>query len=78
MSKKRYILTKREKEVLCLLGDGKNTEEIAESLIISTSTVQGYVTRILFKTNAYNRTHAVVNALRKEEITIDQIPDSSI
>lgn len=52
-------LTEREKEVLELIADGKNTNEIAQQLYITTGTVRNYVSVILDKLNVSNRIEAI-------------------
>lgn len=48
-------LTEREKEVLELVANGKNTKEIAEELRIKTGTVRNYISVILDKLEVKNR-----------------------
>lgn len=52
-------LTEREKEVLVLIADGKNTKEIASQLYITTGTVRNYISVILDKLNVTNRIEAI-------------------
>ncbi|WP_025680033.1 response regulator transcription factor [Paenibacillus massiliensis] len=52
-------LTEREKEVLLLIADGKNTKEIAGELFITTGTVRNYISIILDKLNVGNRIEAI-------------------
>ena len=52
-------LTEREKEVLVLIADGKNTKEIASQLFITTGTVRNYISGILDKLNVSNRIEAI-------------------
>ncbi|KMK76189.1 response regulator transcription factor [Alkalihalobacillus pseudalcaliphilus] len=52
-------LTGREKEVLELIADGKNTDEIANELKIKTGTVRNYVSVILDKLEVKNRIEAI-------------------
>lgn len=52
-------LTEREKEVLELIADGKNTHEIAQQLYITSGTVRNYVSVILDKLNVSNRIEAI-------------------
>jgi NarL family two-component system response regulator LiaR len=56
-------LTEREREVLALMIEGLNNREIAERLIISSSTVKNHVSSILEKLGTTSRTHAVALAL---------------
>ncbi|RPJ36913.1 MAG: DNA-binding response regulator [Chloroflexi bacterium] len=52
-------LTRRELEVLQLIGQGLRNQEIAERLIISERTAKFHVSSILAKMGASNRTEAV-------------------
>ncbi|MDO7904835.1 response regulator transcription factor [Paenibacillus sp. JX-17] len=52
-------LTEREKEVLELIAEGKNTKEISSELFITTGTVRNYVSVILDKLNVSNRIEAI-------------------
>jgi DNA-binding CsgD family transcriptional regulator len=52
-------ISRRETEVLRLLGDGKTTLEIAAKLKISMKTVQAYCARLKQKLRAANRSRLV-------------------
>lgn len=52
-------LTEREKEVLELIAAGKNTNEIAQQLYITSGTVRNYVSVIFDKLNVSNRIEAI-------------------
>ena len=56
-------LTPREVEVLRLVSGGRSNAQIAEELLISTSTVKNHVQRILAKLGASDRTQAAVMAV---------------
>ncbi|MFD2611249.1 response regulator [Paenibacillus gansuensis] len=58
-------LTEREKEVLTLIADGKNTKEIAGQLFITTGTVRNYISVILDKLNVSNRIEAITRFKEK-------------
>ncbi len=58
-------LTERENEVLSHLAQGRTNKEIAESLFITERTVKFYVSAILGKLGASNRTEAVSIAAQK-------------
>jgi two-component system, NarL family, response regulator DesR len=58
-------LTDREKEVLELVADGKNTKEIAEVLSIKTGTVRNYISIILDKLEVKNRIEAITQSKEK-------------
>ena len=57
-------LTAREWEDIDLLYEGHNTDQIAESLVLSTETVRSHVKNILRKLNARSRAEAVETAQR--------------
>lgn len=57
--KEENPLTEREKEVLTLVADGKNTKEIADELSIKTGTVRNYISMILDKLEVKNRIEAI-------------------
>jgi two-component system, NarL family, response regulator DesR len=58
-------LTDREKKVLELVADGKNTQEIAEQLSIKTGTVRNYISTILDKLDVKNRIEAITQSKEK-------------
>jgi DNA-binding NarL/FixJ family response regulator len=58
-------LTDRENEVLQLLAQGKTNKEIAAVLFITERTVKFYVSAILGKLGAGNRTEAVTIAAQR-------------
>ncbi|WP_042457335.1 response regulator transcription factor [Neobacillus dielmonensis] len=58
-------LTDREKEVLELVADGKNTKEIADELKIKAGTVRNYISIILDKLEVKNRIEAITHSKEK-------------
>ncbi|AHC44235.1 LuxR family transcriptional regulator [Bacillus amyloliquefaciens LFB112] len=58
-------MTEREKEVLELVADGKNTKEIANALSIKSGTVRNYVSMILDKLEVKNRIEAITRSKEK-------------
>lgn len=58
-------LTEREKEVLGLIADGRNTKEIAGQLFITTGTVRNYISVILDKLKVTNRIEAITRIKEK-------------
>ena len=68
-------LTPREEEVLNLLVEGLSNKEIGARLHLTEGTVKNYVSAIIAKLQANDRTHAVVTALRRG--LVDLRPGSS-
>ncbi len=64
-------LTERELEVLRLAARGMSNREIAQELMISVRTVQSHLTNIFNKMGVGSRTEAVVHALRRNWITLE-------
>jgi DNA-binding CsgD family transcriptional regulator len=60
------VLTKREAEVLVLLGHGLTNPEIADRLYISRKTVEHHVSRLLAKLGLRSRAEAAVHATKAE------------
>jgi RNA polymerase sigma factor (sigma-70 family) len=58
-------LTPREEEVLQLLAEGLSNKEIGARLHLTEGTVKNYVSAIIAKLQANDRTHAVITALRR-------------
>ncbi len=70
-------LTDRELEILKKVSDGMTNAEIGYALGISAQTVKNHVTSILRKLAVNDRTQAVVTALRRGWLTIDEEPIKS-
>jgi len=58
-------LTPRENDVLLLLVEGLSNREIGARLFLTEGTIKNYVSAIIAKLQANDRTHAVVTALRR-------------
>lgn len=63
-SRLRDPLTRREREVLALIAEGKSNREIARSLKVSEKTVKAHVSSVLSKLGVQDRTQAAVYAVR--------------
>ena len=58
-------LSEREKQVLRLIGEGQTTQEIADALVITTSTVQTHRAHIMEKLNLHRRSELMKYAVRR-------------
>jgi DNA-binding NarL/FixJ family response regulator len=65
-------LTEREQEFLRHIGLGESNEEIAEKLVISPATARTYVSRLLAKLNARDRSQLVILAYESGLVTPGQ------
>jgi DNA-binding CsgD family transcriptional regulator len=68
------VLTKREREVLTLVAEGKTGLGIAAELFLSPTTVQTHVNNSLLKLQARNRAHGIAIALQSGEIELGDAP----
>jgi NarL family two-component system response regulator LiaR len=66
-------LTERELGVLRLLAHGRTNRQIAAELVVSEETVKTHVGNILSKLHMAQRTQAVVAALKRGLISLDEI-----
>jgi DNA-binding NarL/FixJ family response regulator len=62
--KQPFGLTRREREVLALVGEGCNNREIAQRFAVSEQTVKHHLTRIFDKVGAANRVELAFTAAR--------------
>ena len=67
------MLSDREIEVLKLAAKGLSNQDIAERLYLSIRTVQGHLGHIFNKLQVGSRTEAVVRALKKGWVTLDDV-----
>ena len=65
-------LTQRERQILRYIADGNTNKKIAHILEISEQTIKNHVSAILRKLNANDRAHAVVLAIRRGWIVVDE------
>jgi NarL family two-component system response regulator LiaR len=66
-------LSEREMEILKLAGRGMSNQDIAEKLFLSRRTVQAHLANIFRKIDVGSRTEAILEALRKGWLTLDDI-----
>ncbi len=62
-TKSKYIITKREKEILLLIVDGFSNKEIADKLFLSIRTVENHRNHLLQKFDAKNTAGLVKRAI---------------
>lgn len=61
------VLTKRELEVLSLIGEGLSNREMAERLFVTRKTIEHHVARVLAKLELRSRAQAAAYAARSVE-----------
>ncbi|MEN2414566.1 response regulator transcription factor [Flavobacterium mesophilum] len=66
LTKENILLSTREKTILRLIGEGKTSNEIAEELFISKSTVDTHRKNILKKMNLYGKTDLIRFAVERK------------
>ncbi len=66
-------LTPREREVLRRLALGLSNKEIADALCIGEETVKSHVGSVLSKLRVENRAQAIVQALRRGLVTLEEL-----
>ena len=59
-----FNLSRREREILALLADGKTQAQIAAALVVSPKTVATHIQRLLSKLGVHSRAQAVALAFR--------------
>jgi LuxR family transcriptional regulator, quorum-sensing system regulator BjaR1 len=63
-------LSRREREVLCWLAEGRTAASVAETLNIAETTVHSHLQRARQKLGTNNTVHTVVEALRQRQIRL--------
>ncbi len=66
-------LTERELEVIKALSQGKSNKEIARDLQISEKTVRNHASNIYKKLHIFDRTQAVIYAVRRGLVDLEQL-----
>jgi DNA-binding NarL/FixJ family response regulator len=69
-------LTEREREVIKALAQGKSNKEIARELDISERTVRNHASNIYKKLHIFDRTQAVIYAVRRGLVDLEQLDPS--
>ena len=64
------FLTPREKEIFDMLVKGKDTKEIALSLVISEKTVRNHISNVMQKLGVKGRSQAILELIKIGEISI--------
>jgi two-component system, NarL family, response regulator LiaR len=70
------VLGDREMEVLCLASKALSNQEIADKLGLSLHTVEAHMGHIFDKLGVSSRTEAVLYALKRGWVSIEDIPES--
>lgn len=65
-------LSDRERAVLRLIGGGRSSQQIAETLHIAPRTVQGHKARIITKLGIHNQAELIKYTVRKRLITLEE------
>ena len=71
------LLTDREQEVLTLAAQGLSNRQIGEKLFVSPRTVQSHMANIFGKLEVGSRTEAVMHALRRGWLSLQDIPEEA-
>jgi NarL family two-component system response regulator LiaR len=67
------VLTARETEVLRRLALGLSNKDIAAALAVGEETVKTHVTHVLSKLHVENRAQAIVQALKRGLVSLDEL-----
>jgi NarL family two-component system response regulator LiaR len=65
-----YDLTEREREVLNLVVQGQSNQQIAETLVISITTVKAHISSILSKLQVSSRVEAIAFAIKHKLVSL--------
>lgn len=67
---KDKFLTQREREIFELLVDNYDTEEIADTLEISSKTVRNHISNVIQKLGVKGRSQAIIELIKMKELEI--------
>lgn len=70
-TERKVTLTKREKEVIGLVFEGKSSQEVADVLVCSKRTVDFHLSRIYDKLQVSNRVQAMRQATKLGLVDVD-------
>jgi DNA-binding CsgD family transcriptional regulator len=70
-------LTERQREILQLLAEGKSTDQIADELVLSKTTVRNHIAHVLANLGVHSRVQAIVVASRDGLIQLSTPSESS-
>lgn len=65
-------LTRREGDILCCIAQGMTNKQVAHALGLAENTVKNHITAIFEKLQVYDRTSAVVSAMRRDWIQVQE------
>ena len=65
-------LTKREREILKMLAEGRSVKEIATGFDLSVKTVEAHKFNLMRKLDIHNKAHLVQYAIQKKIIRLDE------
>ena len=68
-------LTERETEIITAIARGKGNKQIARALNISEKTVRNHISNIYKKLHVYDRTQAVLYAIREGLVDVDNLEE---
>lgn len=71
-------LAEREMELLKLMTRGLSNKEIASEMNLSIRTVQGHVQQVFKKLGVSSRTEAVICALKKDLVSLEDVPTETL
>lgn len=69
-------VTRREKEILTLIATGMTNQQVGGNLNITEATVKSHLTNVYGKLNVNDRTEAVVRAMQRGLIELDNLGSS--
>ena len=67
---RKIVLTPQQQKILQMIAEGRSNLEVAHELDLTAQTVKNHVSAAMRSLNAYNRTHAVVLAIRQGFLTV--------